>query len=127
MHESGLVDPVTRVRHELRFDGGLDLRGGILEVTTASGALYVIDADASGRGGYMAGGGYDGQHGVPKGRDHVEYDVYPLDGSVSPRALGSALTDRLTEFRWDRDGTLGLGILEFAHTRSRSYTYQPSL
>ena len=72
----------------------------------------------------MAGGGYDGQHGVPKGRNHVEYDVYPLDGSVSPRALGSALTDRLTEFRWD--GTLGLGILEFAHTRSRSYTYQPS-
>ena len=39
-------------------------------------------------------------------------------------AVQSALTDRLTEFRWD--GTLGLGVLEFAHTRSRSYTYQPS-
>ena len=37
-----------------------------------------------------------------------------------PRSVGA----RLTEFRWD--GTLGLGILEFAHTRSRSYTYQPS-
>ena len=125
MHEAGLVDPVTGVRHGLRFDGGLDLAGGTVEVSTASGAVYLIGADASARGGYMAGGGYAGQHGVPMGRDHLEHDVYPLDGSVSPRTLGSALTDRLTTFTWD--GTPGLGIFEFAHTRSRSYTYQPSL
>jgi hypothetical protein len=73
----------------------------------------------------MAGAGYGGGHGRRLGRDHVEYDVYPLDGSVSPRTLDSALTDRLAAFRWG--GTPGRGIVEFALTRSPAYTYQPSL
>jgi hypothetical protein len=73
----------------------------------------------------MSGGGYGGQHGRPMGRGHLEHDVYPLDGSVSPRVLDSALTDRLTAFTWD--GTHGSGILEFALTRSPSYTYQRTL
>ena len=42
------------------------------------------------RGGYMSGGGYGGQRGRPMGRGHHESDVYPQDGSVSPRVLDSA-------------------------------------
>ena len=63
MHESGEVDPIVDVRHELRFSPALDLDGGRLNVTTRSGASYPVDVDASARGGYMAGAGYGGGHG----------------------------------------------------------------
>lgn len=125
MHENGRLDDVVNVRHDLQFDDNRDLKGGTVEVTTESGVVYVVDADASAGGGYMSGGGYGGHHGRPMGRDHLEHDVYPLDGSVSPRTLDSALTDRLASFNWN--GTAGRGIFEFALTRSRSYTYQPTL
>jgi hypothetical protein len=125
MHEDGRLDSVTGVRHDLRFDDGLDLQEGVLEVTTASGASYVLDCDAGARGGYLAGGGYGGHHGIQHGVDHVEHDRYPLDGSVSPRTLDSALVDRATVF--ECEGATGWGILEFAHSRSGSYTYTPSL
>lgn len=125
LHTDGQLDDIVGVRHDLTFTDGLDLRGGRIEVRTESGAIYQVDADAAVRGGYMAGAGYGGHHGRRRGRDHVEHDVYPLDGSVSPRTLDSALTDRLTAFTWD--GIAGQGIVEFAMTRSGSYAYQPTL
>ena len=125
MHESGELDRVTGVRHDLAFDGNLDLRGGLVEISTESGAVYRVDTDASAGGGYMSGGGYGGQHGRRMGRDHIEHDVYPLDGSASPRTLDSALTDRLAAFTWE--GIPGRGIFEFALTRSGSYMYRPTL
>ena len=125
MHEDGRLDPVTDVRHDLLFDDGLDLRSGTFEVLTAGGSTYVLDCDASARGGYLAGGGYGGHHGRAAGLDHVEHDSYPTDGSVSPRTLDSAMVDRLTVFTCD--GVRGSGILEFAHSRSASYRYRPTL
>jgi hypothetical protein len=125
MHADGGLDTIVDVGHDLNFDENLDLVSGRVEVATASGARYVIDADASAGGGYMAGGGYGGHHGKPAGRDQVEHDVYPLDGSVSPRTVATSLTDRLAAFTWD--GKPGLGIFEFALTRSPSYTYQPTV
>jgi hypothetical protein len=125
MHSSWELDPIVDFRHDLRFDDCLDLIGGTVEVSTQSGASYLIEADGSAGGGYMSGGGYGGHHGRPAGRDHIEHDVYPLDGSISPRTLDSALTDRLAAFTWN--GTPGLGIFEFAHSRSSSYCYRPSL
>ena len=121
----GQLDDIVDVTHDLQFSDSLDLERGVVEVTTASGAVYRIGADASAGGGYMAGGGYGGHHGEAKGVDHVEGETYPLDGSVSPRTLDSSLTDRLTVF--DLDGTRGSGIFEFALSRSSSYTYQASL
>jgi hypothetical protein len=125
MHTNGDLDPVTAVRHDLKFTADLDLTGGGLRIETSRGLTYQLIADASAGGGYMAGGGYDGRHGRPLGRDYVECDRYPLDGSVSPRTLGTALTDRLTAFTWD--GVLGYGIFEFALTRSLAYQYRPAL
>ncbi|MBD0860296.1 hypothetical protein IA539_03615 [Gordonia sp. zg691] len=125
MHTDGWVDPVVNVRHALNFDDNRDLTGGDVEVTTAAGERYLVKADAGARGGFMAGAGYGGHHGDFHGVDHVESDRYPLDGSVSPSTLDSALTDRLSRF--DLAGTLGSGIFEFALTRSRSYSYRPSL
>ena len=81
--------------------------------------------DASARGALMAGGGYGGHHGQAPGRDHLESDVYPLDCTVTQLTLDSSLTDRLATFDWD--GTPGIGIFEFALTRSRSYSYRPTL
>jgi hypothetical protein len=135
MHEGGRLDRVVDVRHALTFDDGLDLRTGRCEVTTSSGDRYLLDVDATARGAYMAGGGYGGHHGRRLGADHVEHDAYPLDGSVSPRTLDSALTDRLATFdgRVVPAGTAqeqaltGIGVFEFAHSRSGSYAYVPSL
>jgi hypothetical protein len=124
MHGDGTLDPITDVGHDLEFDDNLDLVGGRVRVTTDSGAVYDIDADARAGGGYMAGAGYGGHHGRPLGRDHVEHDVYPLDGSVSPRTVDTSLTDRLAAFTWD--GRRGTGIFEFALTRSPSYAYAPT-
>jgi hypothetical protein len=121
----GHLDDIVDVKHDLSFSDALDLETGVVEVTTASGAVYRIAADASAGGGYMAGGGYGGHHGEVKGVDHVEGENYPLDGSVSARTLDSSLTDRLTVFDWD--GVPGSGIFEYALSRSSSYTYRPSL
>jgi hypothetical protein len=125
MHEDGRLDPVARVRHDLTFDDGLDLRRGALEVTTTGGATYQLECDATARGGYMSGGGYGGHHGTRLGPDHAEHDRYPLDGSVGPTTLDSALVDRATGFTCQ--GETGWGILEFAHSRSSSYAYRPTL
>jgi hypothetical protein len=124
MHTDGNLDAIVDVRHALEFDS-LDLTSGTVQVTTKSGEVYLIDADAKAGGGYMSGGGYGGQHGKPVGRDVIEHEVYPLDGSVGPLTLDSSLTDRLATFSWE--GTPGLGIFEFALSRSRSYAYQPTL
>jgi hypothetical protein len=40
------------------------------------------------------------------------------------RSLDSSLTHRLSAFTWE--GRPGLGIFEFALTRSSSYTYTPT-
>lgn len=125
MREDGRLDTVTEVRHALEFTDGLDLVGGDVEVTTATGERYLVHADARAGGGFMAGAGYGGHHGVDHGSGHIESDRYRLDGSVSPRTLDSALTDRLCAF--DLDGVAGSGIFEFALTRSSSYRYRPSL
>lgn len=126
MHVSGELDVIADVAHALDFDfDSLDLRSGTVLVRTASGASYVIDADARAGGGFMSGGGYGGHHGKPLGPDHLEWDTYPLDGSVSQTTLDSSLTDRLATFTWN--GVAGSGIFEFALTRSSSYRYGPTL
>lgn len=121
MYEDGRLDPVVDVRHDLSFDAGLDLRSGTVEVTTAAGAVHLMDCDATAGGGYMAGGGYGTD---PADRAGLEHDVYPLDGSLSPRTLKTSLTDRLTTFTCA--DVRGNGILEFALTRSPAYRYRPT-
>lgn len=125
LHVDGSSDDIIDVKHDLAFDAGLDLVSGRVRVTTASGADYLIDGDAGAGGGWMAGAGYGGHHGKQRGRDVVEHESWPLDGTVSPSTVDSALTDRLTAFTWN--GVAGSGIFEFAHSRSTSYTYRPSL
>jgi hypothetical protein len=124
LHTDGTLEGIVDVRHDLVVDDRLDLESGLIHVTTASGRAYELSADASAGGGYLAGGGYGGHHGLRRGRDHIESDVYPLDGTVSPRTLDSSLTDRLAVFDWN--GTRGSGIFEFALSRSQSYTYRPT-
>lgn len=64
----GGLDAIIDVRHDLRFGDDLDLQSGTVEVTTGAGRTYVIDCEASAGGGFMAGGGYDAQHGRERGR-----------------------------------------------------------
>lgn len=125
MHEDGTLDAVTEVKHDLVFNEGLDLVSGTVSVDTENGARYLIDADATAGGGFMAGAGYGDHHGKNLGLNHMESDVFALDGSVTPKTVDSALTDRVAAFNWN--GVAGTGVFEFAHTRSKSYTYRPSL
>ncbi len=125
MHDDGHLDDITDVRHNLAFTAGNDLLSGTVEIATAAGATYRVDADASAGGGYMAGGGYGGHHGKVRGRDFEDFDTYPLDGTVGPKTLDSALTDRCCAFGWN--GQTGYGIFEFALSRSSSYAYRPTL
>jgi hypothetical protein len=126
----GDVVPIVDARHDLSFDALLDLDAARLVVTAADGTEYRIAADTSARGGWMAGGGYGGHHGVDRGGAWSEDDVYPLDGSVGPATLDTALTDRTTRFLMERNGEQqvpGIGVLEFARTRSPRYTYRPTI
>lgn len=125
MHENGELDNIIDVKHDLRFSETNDLQNGQVRVHTEAGRVYEVEADASAGGGFMAGGGYGGHHGKKRGKDFEEYDVYPLDGSVNPMTVDSALTDRCSKFTWN--GTTGYGIFEFALTRSSSYRYEPTL
>jgi hypothetical protein len=125
MKTDGTLDEIVDVKHDLRFDDQLDLKSGLVQITTASGAILSIDTDATGGGGLMAGAGYGGHHGESLGVDHVEGEIWPLDGSITQRTVDSSLTDRLASFTWD--GKEGSGIFEFALTRSSSYTYKPTL
>jgi hypothetical protein len=118
------VDDVVEVGHRLTFSD-LDLLAGTVVVTTAAGHVYHLEADASAGGGFMAGAGYGGGHGVRRGRGYLDHEVHRLDGPVSPRTLATSLTDRLCAFRWG--AVPGTGILEFALTRSESYRYRPTL
>jgi hypothetical protein len=72
MHEDGRLDDIVEVSHHLEFDAGLDLRDGRLSILTASGIHYDLSADATGRGAYMAGGGYGGGHGHGDGTQQRE-------------------------------------------------------
>jgi len=125
MHENGNLDAVREVRHDLTFDTGLDLSAAELEIETVSGEMLRLHADGSAGGGYMAGGGYGRSHRVPVHSEHVESDRYPLDGTVTPRSLVTALTDRVCVFSTPE--LTGTGILEFAVTRSPDYRYRPTI
>ncbi|KRF21138.1 hypothetical protein ASG90_01660 [Nocardioides sp. Soil797] len=125
MHTDGRLDEITDVKHDLVFDDQLDLQSGLVQVTTASGEVLPIQTDASGGGGLMAGAGYGGHHGAALGIDHVEGEIWPLDGSVTQRTVDSSLTDKLVSFT--HEGVAGSGIFEFALTRSSSYSYVPTL
>lgn len=125
MHEDGQIDYVENATHDLVFDQNNDLVAGTVSAVTAAGRTYLMDVDAQAGGGYMAGGGYGGHHGKVRGRDHEEFDVYPLDGTVNAKTLDSALTDRCSRFTWGEQ--TGYGIFEYALTRSGSYRYTPTL
>ncbi|WP_067899473.1 DUF7064 domain-containing protein [Nocardia vaccinii] len=125
MHEDGRLDPITDVRHALVITSDLDLVEGEVQVETAAGEKYLVRADARAGGGFMAGAGYGGHHGDSSGADQIESDRYRLDGSVTPRSLDSALTDRLCAFTLG--DIRGAGIFEFALSRSSKYGYRPSL
>jgi hypothetical protein len=122
----GADDPLISGRHAVEIDAGLDCPRAAFEFTTASGRTLRLDVDATPGGGFLSGGGYGGWHGKRRGRDVIEHDSWPLDGSVTPRTLDTPMTDRPARFLLD-GSTEGVGVFEFAVTRSPSYVYRPSL
>lgn len=125
LYENGDQDPIISVAHRLVFDDGLDFLRGELLLRTQAGHEYPLTVDGTSGGGFLSGGGYGGWHGKRHGRNHLSYDEFPLDGSVTPRNLDMPLTDRPAAFLMN--GEKGTGVFEFAHTRSPRYNYRPSL
>ena len=124
----GQPDPITDIRHRLEFADSLECRGGELLVGTAKGDEYLLQVDtARNRGGHLAGGGYGGWHGTPRG-EVTEYEAWTLDDRISPRSLEVPITDRLAWFASRGARTAGgSGVFEFSHSRSPSYRYRPTL
>lgn len=133
-HFDGAILPVDRslpvleidaCRHDLRLDEGGELLSGEVSLRTVDGKWTDLSVEALSRGVYMANAGYGGWHGVHRGEMHDEHDRVPLDGSVSPRDLSLGLVDKLCSYTCgDQQGN---GVFELAMTRSKSYTYRPTL
>lgn len=124
MHADGRREPVLEILHDLELDADLEVASGRVRVVTEA-ASYDLDAsmDPLG-GGYLAGGGYDGRHGRWVGSGHVATETWDC-ASVSLRAIGTPLTDRVGVFTYD--GRHGTGVFETALSRSTSYAYRPTL
>lgn len=121
----GSTDRIVDVQHDLSFDPSLDFRHGHLVATTEGGEVLEIDVDGSLGGGFLSGGGYGGWHGADHGPTAFESDTFALDGSITPLTLDMPLTDRPARFVVD--GEPGVGVFEFAVSRSSSYRYAPRM
>lgn len=121
MRESGELEPVTVLSHDLDFAADFELRGGRLGLE-AGGRPITVAFESTGRGIYMQGGGYDGRHGIDQGRTFIAAETWPLDGSRNPRNLSLGITD--AHCRFEIEGEPGSGIVEYALTRSPQYSYR---
>jgi hypothetical protein len=124
IRDHGSPVAVTGVRHDLQIDDDLELVSGRVEVSTGVGENLVLDATQLGRGIYMAGAGYGGWHGVPRGQAHSEHEVWDL-AAVSPRSLPVGLVDKLCTFQCEEGR--GRGVFELALSRSPKFSYRPTL
>jgi hypothetical protein len=123
MREDGGTLLMAELEHDLDFDEDLEMRQGRVAITYEDGSEEELRFERSGRGVYMAGGGYAGWHGVDHGPTCVESEVWALDGSRNSRELPLGLSDSL--FSFERGGEAGTGIVESALTRSSSFGYKP--
>jgi len=123
MGEDGSTLLIAELEHDLDFDENLEMRSGRAVVRYEDGSEEELRFEATGRGVFMAGGGYAGWHGVDHGPECVESEVWALDdGERNARTLPLGLGDAL--FRFDRGGEAGTGIVESALTRSSSFRYR---
>ncbi|GAB2478687.1 hypothetical protein [Jatrophihabitans fulvus] len=119
-------DPIVAAQHRLSFDEDADCRSARLVLTTAGGARFTIDADPGRhRGGHMAGGGFGGWFGVPRG-DLVESERWPLRGAAGNARPISPYAGRLCRFVCSGD-LVGTGSGIFGVARPRAYRYEPTL
>ncbi len=132
LHEDGTVDEIVSSEHAMSFDEKLELKAAKLRIRTVCGQQYELDVDGSAcGGGYLSGGGYGGYHGRAQGNGFQSVCDWPIPSDrFNCSTLDTPLTDRLVSFRCrEGDGRTidGSGIFEFAHTRSKSFTYKPTL
>jgi hypothetical protein len=124
-HDGRAPETVSRVEHDLEFDDSDEFQRGLVRVTLDSGEVLDVGWEGIERGLYMAGAGYDGWHGRPREKSHLEIETWPLDGSVSPRNLSLGLVNKLC--RCLIGSASSYGVFEVAASRSATYTYRPTL
>lgn len=122
--EDGSVRRIAAVRHALELDERDELRGGTLVVELEDGEQLEVMMASESPGLYMAGAGYGGWHGVPRGAEVAEAERWPLDGALDPRELALGLVDK--PCRFTVAGVAGHGLAEIAVSRSSSYRYAGS-
>ncbi|HET6509943.1 MAG TPA: hypothetical protein VFG42_24330 [Baekduia sp.] len=121
----GAPEPIVAVEHDLRTDARGEFTDGRVRARLATGEAIDVDWAALAPGIYMAPAGYGGWHGQDRGALHVEHERMALGESVVLRDMSLALTDKLCSCRVGEEA--GTGIFELAISRSRSYTYRPTL
>ncbi|MAO81772.1 MAG: hypothetical protein CMH82_14165 [Nocardioides sp.] len=115
---------VVDVRHHFEVNDARELMSGSMLVATDDGSTYDIDIQSLSGGIHMAGAGYAGWHGVPRG-SVVEGETWTLDDTFDTSDLGLALVDKPCAVRCGK--TEETTIFEFALSRSPSYSYQPNM
>lgn len=125
MHAGGALERIRGVRHDLAVTDDLEITGGRFMLELESGRVRELTFESPGRGLYMAGGGFAGWQGQARGLDHTEHERWPLDGTLTPRALPIGVVNALSTFHGDAGP--GIGVVEYALSRSASYLYTPTL
>ena len=96
------------------------VRPGQVDVRTGGFSLFPRYASKAGSAPTIAG--WQGQ---ARGRGHTEHERWPLDGTLTPRALPIGVVNALCAFQGAAGP--GSGIVEYALSRSPSYHYTPTL
>lgn len=123
LYDSGQVVPITSVRHRIEFAEGGGHTGGELLLGDASGGELHLRSQRCSGGLYMAGGGYGGWHGIPRGELHQEGERWDLADPKLWNSLPYSLYDQLARFQAGRE--TAVGIFEAGFSRSPAYKYRP--
>lgn len=115
---------IAHIHHAFELGSDDRLRSGRMEIELTDGSRMPMTVEAVAEGLLMAGGGYGGWHGVPRGPGYMESEVWPR-GSVSPRELALGLMQ--TPCKVTAGDSSGYGVIELALSRSATYEYVRSL
>lgn len=125
LHENGSACAIRGLRHRMDVDEVDVLLDGEVLIDVEDSTPVSLTFERTATGLFMAGGGYGGWHGIPRGPNHIEHERWPHDGSRNPRTLALGLQQTPSRFKSGEE--IGHGLVELALSRSSFYSYRSDL